>query len=65
MTKYAVMIKDKNDILYELNKAYDIATTGRPGPVWIDIPLDIQGAIVKLSELKQYDVNKNHKRMFQ
>jgi acetolactate synthase-1/2/3 large subunit len=54
MTKYAVMIKDKNDILYELEKAYEIATTGRPGPVWIDIPLDIQGANVELELLKKY-----------
>jgi acetolactate synthase I/II/III large subunit len=54
MTKYAVMIKDKNDILYELEKAYEIATTGRPGPVWIDIPLDIQGANVKLELLKKH-----------
>jgi acetolactate synthase I/II/III large subunit len=54
MTKYAVMIKDKNDILYELEKAYEIATTGRPGPVWIDIPLDIQGANVELELLKKH-----------
>ena len=54
MTKYAVIIKDKNDILYELEKAYEIATTGRPGPVWIDIPLDIQGANVEVDNLKQY-----------
>jgi acetolactate synthase-1/2/3 large subunit len=54
MTKYAVMVKDKNDVLYELEKAYDLATSGRPGPVWIDIPLDIQGATVEISELKTY-----------
>lgn len=54
MTKYAVMVKDKNDVLYELEKAYEIATTGRPGPVWIDIPLDIQGADVDVSILKRY-----------
>lgn len=54
MTKYATMIKDKKDILYELEKAYDIAISGRPGPVWIDIPLDIQGSQVKDKELKQY-----------
>lgn len=54
MTKYAVMVTDKNDILYELEKAYEIATTGRPGPVWIDIPLDIQGANVELDDLKKY-----------
>jgi acetolactate synthase-1/2/3 large subunit len=54
MTKYAVMIKNKNDILYELEKAYELATTGRPGPVWIDIPLDIQGENVELELLKKH-----------
>jgi len=54
MTKYAVMIRDKKDILYELEKAYDIATSGRPGPVWIDVPLDIQGSYVEDNELKNY-----------
>jgi acetolactate synthase-1/2/3 large subunit len=54
MTKYATMIRDKSTILYELEKSYDIATTGRPGPVWIDIPLDIQGAIVDESSLHKY-----------
>ena len=54
MTKYATMITDKNDILYELEKAYDIAVSGRPGPVWIDIPLDIQGASVDITDIKHY-----------
>lgn len=51
ITKYAVMVKNKRDILYELEKAYQIAISDRPGPVWIDIPLDIQGADVNISEL--------------
>ena len=55
MTKYATMVKDKNDILFELEKAYTIATSGRPGPVWIDIPLDIQGSIINENELKIYN----------
>jgi len=55
MTKYATMIKNKNDILFELEKAYTIATSGRPGPVWIDIPLDIQGSIINKDELKIYN----------
>lgn len=55
MTKYSVMVKDKKDILYELEKAYDIATSGRPGPIWIDIPLDIQGAVVNERDLKSYE----------
>jgi acetolactate synthase-1/2/3 large subunit len=55
MTKYAVMLKDKHDTLYELEKAYEIATSGRPGPVWIDIPLDVQGATVDPASLKRYE----------
>lgn len=51
LTKYATMIKDKNLILYELDKAYKIAVSGRPGPVWIDIPLDIQGSMIDENEL--------------
>ena len=59
MTKYATMIKDKNDILQILDEAYHQATSGRPGPVWIDIPLDIQGALVDENTLlrkKQYEL---------
>lgn len=54
MTKYATLITNKNDILYELEKAYDLAVSGRPGPVWIDIPLDIQGSSINKSNLKIY-----------
>ncbi len=51
ITKYAVMVKNKNDIYQILETAYNAATSGRPGPVWIDIPLDIQGALVNESDL--------------
>jgi len=57
MTKYATMITDKRDILFELEKAYSIAVEGRPGPVWIDIPLDIQGAEVSEEDLKPIEVS--------
>lgn len=53
MTKYAAMVRDKNDILLMLDEAYHQATSGRPGPVWIDIPLDIQGALVDSSVLQR------------
>lgn len=43
------------DIKYELDKAITIALTGRPGPVWIDVPLDIQGAMIDENKLKEFD----------
>ena len=54
MTKYSVMITDPNKIYYELEKAYKISNSGRPGPVWIDIPLDIQGADINLDGCERY-----------
>ena len=55
MCKYAVMIEDTSRIRYELEKAYHLATTGRRGPVWIDIPLNYQGSIIETDDLKGYD----------
>jgi acetolactate synthase-1/2/3 large subunit len=43
VTKYAVSVRDAKQIRYELEKALHLATTGRPGPVWVEIPFDIQG----------------------
>ena len=42
ITKYCVMVTDPQTIRYHLEKAFYIATSGRPGPVWLDIPLDVQ-----------------------
>ena len=55
ITKYCVTITDVHDVKYELDKAIAIALNGRPGPVWIDVPLDIQGAYVEESELREFD----------
>lgn len=55
MTKYAVMIEDPNQIRYALEKAWHLATTGRPGPVWIDIPVNFQGGYIETEELESYD----------
>ena len=55
MTKYAVMIEDPKTIRYSLEKAWHLATTGRPGPVWIDIPLDYQGGYIETADLMGYD----------
>ena len=55
MTKYAVMIEDPNRIRYALEKGWHLATTGRPGPVWIDIPVNYQGCFIETDELEGYD----------
>ena len=55
MTKYAVMIEDPKTIRYHLERAWHLATTGRPGPVWIDIPVNYQGCFIETDELEGYD----------
>lgn len=61
ITKYAVSVEDKDNIRYELEKAYSIAISGRPGPVWIDIPLDIQSKQIIPVDLKKYSTKDNDK----
>jgi acetolactate synthase-1/2/3 large subunit len=56
ITKYAVTVLDPNDIRYHLEKAVYIAFHGRPGPVWIDIPLDVQASPIESpSALRGFD----------
>ncbi len=54
ITKYAEMVKDPKDIKKILQKAIHFATTGRPGPTWIDIPINVQGAMINEDELESY-----------
>jgi len=54
ITKYAVTVTDATQIKYHLQKALYIATTGRPGPVWLDIPLDIQSKLINPSALESF-----------
>lgn len=51
LVKYAVSIKDPKYARLEVEKAFHAATTGRMGPVWIDVPMDVQGAMVEESTL--------------
>lgn len=55
ITKYAKTVYNPLDIKYELDKAIAIALDGRPGPVWLDIPLDVQGAMVDETQMKEFD----------
>ena len=57
MTKYAKTITNPSDIKYELEKALHMATEGRPGPVLLDIPIDVQKSDVDEESLLGYDVS--------
>lgn len=56
ITKYAVTVLDPQSIRYHLEKAAYLARSGRPGPVWIDIPLDVQAAPIDPDSLDSFDV---------
>ena len=55
MTKYCELIDKPEKIRYALEKAYYLAVHGRPGPCWLDIPLDVQAAMIVPSELPGYE----------
>ncbi len=54
MTKYGARIMEPEQALYELEKAWHYATTGRPGPCWLDFPMNIQSAMVEEDDLRHY-----------
>lgn len=53
-TKYAVQIQRPEDVVYEMEKAAAMAVYGRPGPVWIDVPLDIQAGMIEIEKCPQF-----------
>ena len=55
ITKYATMVNDPQTIRYHLEKALHLATSGRPGPVWLDIPLDVQATKIDPDTLSGFD----------
>lgn len=55
ITKYSEMITDANTIAFHLEKAFHICSSGRPGPVWLDIPMDIQGAFIYEDDLIHFN----------
>ncbi len=55
MTKYCAMVTAPEKIAYHLEKAWFLCHAGRPGPVWLDIPLDVQGAAIETDNLPHFD----------
>lgn len=55
MTKYSVMLTDPSEIRYHLEKAWYLANHGRKGPVWLDIPVDVQAARIETDYLKGFE----------
>lgn len=51
ITKYAIQVTDPNTLQYHLDTAYTIAMSGRKGPVWLDIPLDIQNSKIQIKQI--------------
>jgi acetolactate synthase-1/2/3 large subunit len=59
ITKYAVTVLEPNDIRYHMEKAWHDATSGRMGPVWLDIPLDVQAALIDETQLQGFSPAEN------
>jgi acetolactate synthase-1/2/3 large subunit len=55
ITKYAVLVNDPQQIRYHLERAFHLAQAGRPGPCWLDIPIDVQSAQIEEDTLEPYD----------
>ena len=55
ITKYAVVINDASTIRYHLERALHLAVHGRPGPVWLDVPVNIQASLINPETLRAYD----------
>ena len=60
ITKYAVTVTQPEKIRYELEKAVHIAKSGRPGPVWVEIPMDVQSAKIT-HELEKFEIKQSEK----
>ena len=58
LTKYSKILTNPNHILYELEKCFHVCREGRPGPVWLDIPLNIQNSEINIKKLKKYKPKK-------
>jgi acetolactate synthase-1/2/3 large subunit len=63
ITKYAVFLNEPESIAYHLERAWNLAQAGRPGPCWLDIPVDVQSAQIDPSHLRHYDPAEDAQRL--
>ena len=59
ITKYAVVVQDPRTIRYHLERALHLAVSGRPGPVWLDVPINVQATKIDPATLAGYDPNED------
>lgn len=59
ITKYSVFINEPKEIRYHLEKAFHLALTGRPGPCWLDIPIDVQATLIDETDLAGFNADNN------
>ncbi len=64
LTKYAVCVKEPNEIKYHIDKAIYLAQSGRKGPVWLDIPIDVQSTVIEENDLKEFSPEEITKKQF-
>jgi acetolactate synthase-1/2/3 large subunit len=62
ITKYAVLVDDPLSVRYHLERAFHLCRTGRPGPCWLDVPIDVQSAEIDENNLRAYDPQKDDLR---
>ena len=64
LTKYTVTVEDPNTIKYHLDKALYLSMSGKPGPVWIELPLDVQSSLINPKKLKAFEPKKSKSNFF-
>src|SRR6185503_5781331 len=55
ITKYATLVREPDEIAYHLERAWNLAQVGRPGPTWLDIPVDVQSSQIDPGALRHYN----------
>jgi acetolactate synthase-1/2/3 large subunit len=56
IVKYATVLQDPEQVRVVMDKAIYLASSGRPGPVWVDVPIDVQSSLIEVGALKGFDV---------